>query len=92
MNLHKNERSKFAQFRCGVLPLRIETGRFVGVKPEDRLCHLCNNNTQENETPFLLDCSLYTCTSLREYWFKDVISNIPQNFWKQIDNSDKMKY
>ena len=37
-NLNRSERSILAQFRCGILPLRIETGRYVGEKPEERLC------------------------------------------------------
>ena len=35
LNLNRSERYIIAQFRCGVLPLRIETGRFVGEKPEE---------------------------------------------------------
>ncbi len=30
MNLSRTERSYLAQLRCGVLPIRIETGRFKG--------------------------------------------------------------
>jgi hypothetical protein len=30
LNLKKSERSILSQFRCSILPLRIETGRFVG--------------------------------------------------------------
>ena len=30
INLTRSEGSVMAQFRCGVLPLSIETGRFVG--------------------------------------------------------------
>ena len=30
INLAKNERSVLAQLRCGILPLRVETGRYVG--------------------------------------------------------------
>ena len=29
-----------AQFRCAVLPLKIETGRFLGLNVEDRLCQV----------------------------------------------------
>ncbi|MCG8049515.1 MAG: reverse transcriptase family protein, partial [Candidatus Thiodiazotropha endolucinida] len=90
MNLQRNERSILAQFRCGVLPLRIETGRFVGEKPEERLCRLCNCNTPEDETHFLLDCTLYT--SIRDQWFKDIIQRISDNSWIQMNNSDKIKF
>ena len=89
LNLLRNERSVLAQFRCGVLPLRIETGRFVGEKPEERLCRLCNYNSPEDEIHFLLDCTLYT--TLREQWFRDIIQRFPENTWTQMDNHEKMK-
>ena len=31
-NMTKLEKSHFAQFRCGILPLRVETGRYSGLK------------------------------------------------------------
>lgn len=37
LNLDKHERSVLAQFRCGIFPLRIETGRYVNESPEERL-------------------------------------------------------
>ena len=46
LNLTGKERSLMAQFRCGILPLRIETGRFVVESPED-------------EKHFLLNCPFY---------------------------------
>ena len=54
LNLQRKERSVLAQFRCGVLPLRIESGRFVAEKPDERLFRLCNENTPEDETHFCL--------------------------------------
>ena len=59
LNLNRAERSILAQFRCGVLPLRIETGRFVCEKPEERLCNFCDLRVPEDETHFLLHCSFY---------------------------------
>ncbi|KAK3102881.1 hypothetical protein FSP39_014619 [Pinctada imbricata] len=38
MNIPKSVRSTFSMFRCGILPLRIETGRFRGESPDERLC------------------------------------------------------
>ena len=40
LNICKAERSHLAQFRCAVLPLKIETGRFLGLNVEDRLCQV----------------------------------------------------
>jgi len=58
-HLSRRERSLLAQLRLGILPLRLETGRYKGEKEEDRICMLCNNNEIENETHFLFDCPLY---------------------------------
>ena len=59
MNLSRCERSGMAQFRCGVLSLRIETGRFVGEQVGDRLCRFCDLNLVEDEKHFLLVCPSY---------------------------------
>ena len=59
LNLKQTERSIIAQFRCGILPLQVETGRYVGEKPEEKLCKLPKDNSTENGTHFLLHCSHY---------------------------------
>ena len=69
LNLVKWERSILAQFRMGVLPLFIETGRYKNVrnaegtfrrlKPEERRCNLCLLNNIEDEGHFLLVCPIY---------------------------------
>ena len=35
-----------------ILPLRIETGRFVNEALDNRLCRLCNSNAVEEEIHF----------------------------------------
>jgi len=40
--LPPSHRSAFSKFRCGVAPIRIETGRFEGLPEERRLCPFCN--------------------------------------------------
>ena len=62
LNLPRNERSLLAQLRCGILPLRVETGRYVGETPEQRLCKLCNTGSVEDELHFVMNCSLYQDT------------------------------
>ena len=58
-SLSRSERSILAQFRCGILPLRIETGRYVGEKPEEGLCNVCQSGQIENELHFLFHCVRY---------------------------------
>ncbi len=56
--MSRYHRSTFAKFRCGILPLAIEVGRYRGVKVEERICPLCKNGV-ESETHFLLECNVY---------------------------------
>ena len=37
----------------------IEEGRFKGLEEKDRICHKCLLHKIENETHFILRCSLY---------------------------------
>ena len=52
------QRSTFAKFRCGILPLNLEIGRYRGIKVENRICPLCKNGV-ETEIHFLLECDTY---------------------------------
>ena len=52
MNINKYQRSMFAQFRCGILPLEIEVGRYRDIPLKERICQLCNNAV-EDEIHFL---------------------------------------
>ena len=58
MVLPLRHRAAFAKFRCGVAPLRIESGRFENIPLEERKCLFCN--VIESESHALLDCILYT--------------------------------
>ena len=53
------ERSLLAKFRCGILQLKIETGRLNQLKVEQQLCDFCNDNEIENEEYFLCLCDTY---------------------------------
>ena len=59
LKLNKQQRSILAQLRLGILPLYIETGRFINVKRENRICTLCEENEVEDELHFLFKCTLY---------------------------------
>ncbi len=41
-NLPKFQRSLISQLRLGILPIRIETGRFSGLSEADRICQVCD--------------------------------------------------
>lgn len=68
-------RAAFAKFRCGVAPLRIETGRYENIAFEDRKCNYCDNI--ETETHVLFECQLYE--DIRQDLFSKA-NNIDSNF------------
>ena len=53
------DRSILAKFRCGILQLHIETGRFNDTNLEDRVCSMCETNSIEDEFHFLCICPYY---------------------------------
>jgi len=77
--LPKYERSVYAQFRLGILPLRVETGRFSGVPLERRLCIFCNNEAIEDKIHFLCACPFYF--ELRQPLFRRV-AELDEAFWR----------
>ena len=68
-NIPIRYRSAFAKFRCGVAPLKIETGRYERLDLDKRLCFNCDNI--EDEKHVLLTCPLYE--DLRQSLFIDII-------------------
>ena len=61
LNLTKSERSITAQFRSGILPLHVETGRFGNNRKDlsERVCNICNSEQVEDETHFAFICPIY---------------------------------
>ena len=50
-------RAAFCKFRCGVAPIRIETGWYKHLSVDERWCPFCNN--VEDEGQVLFNCHLY---------------------------------
>ena len=55
LDISKYQRSVFAQFRCGILPLEIEVGRYQDISLPERTCQVCGQAV-EDEIHFLLTC------------------------------------
>ena len=69
-------RKNLAKLRCGNHSLFIESGRYLKLEIAACICKRCDR--VEDETHFLIECSLYTVT--RQKFYKDNIS---------IDNESK---
>ena len=84
-NIDKYERSLCTQLRCGILPLRLETGRYQNINVEMRTCQLCNNGDVEDEMHFLFACDKY---SGRRQQFYNVIND---REFDNMNNVDKLR-
>jgi len=85
---NRAHRSVFAQLRCGILPLKIETGRYTQIPIDFRLCIFCNSNVVEDEMHFLFDCDFYS-TIRSNFWPR--FRNLCDNF-DQISDVQKVKF
>ena len=56
--LPRNHRSALAKCRCGVAPLKIETGRYQSLPVNERICFHCDSIV-EDEIHVLMCCPLY---------------------------------
>ena len=94
--LSKPHRSIFAQFCCGILPLRLEigrrqrvrdepTGQTRSLKLEERVCSICSSGEVEDEYNFLLKCNVFSDIRV------DYISNIMRNNADFINFNLKLK-
>jgi len=83
--LTRGQRSALAKFRCGVAPLRIETGRFEGLARADRRCFSCTDRI-ESERHALLSCKMY------DHIRKDLFDKISQYVvdFHSLSKSDKL--
>ena len=60
---NREKRSLISQLRFGILPLRIETGRWYrGIDASQRVCEICKNGEIEDEVHFVIKCNAYIST------------------------------
>ena len=74
LSIPKHHQSAVAKFRCGVAPIRLETGRYENLPEKERKCFTCD--TVENEYHVICECPVYD--DLRKLLFSkacDVIQN-----------------
>ena len=84
MLLPQNHRSAFVKFRCGVAPIKIETGCYENLVVEESICPFCSN---EDEMHVILDCSVYNDLRIT---LLDKASDMYPGF-NDLTNSEKFK-
>ena len=82
----KYKRSLMAQMRLSILPIRLETGRFVCERLEERVCKLCELNRIEDEYHVLLECPCYN--EIRD----SCLNNIDKPTFTSLNNVMKQKF
>jgi hypothetical protein len=82
MGLSRGTVSIFAQLRSGVLPLKVEVGRYNATPLTNRTCELCKDESVEDEYHFLLKCKSYEVE--RENLFK-IINDRDNQFMAMTD-------
>ena len=87
LDLTKYQRSIFAQFRCGILPLEIEVGRYRDIALPNRICQVCHNAV-EDEIHFLLECDAYSMP--RDVLFSK--ANEIENDFSNLDEFEKFTF
>jgi len=86
-NLTSSERSILAQLRFGILPIKIETGRFVNIPAEERFCDFCKTLV-EDEWHFIYNCELYN--EERTMFFNSLLNLKPDFVY--FDEREQLKY
>ncbi len=88
LNTDKFEKSLLSQLRYGILPIRIETGRFTNESREERVCTLCTTNTIESVEHFLFECEAYDAQRLP---FVTKAQSVINN-WDELTQIECLKY
>ena len=57
--MDSQKRIAITKMRSGTNPLRIETGRWEGEQPWERVCSMCDKRVVEDESHFMLQCPAY---------------------------------
>jgi hypothetical protein len=78
--LTQGQTSALAKFRCGVAPIRLETGRYERLRLEERVCQLCDTGEIESELHVITKCNLYN----------DIRTELYNNVSTQIHNFQNM--
>ena len=85
---NRSHRSLLSQFRCGILPIKIETGRYTQIPIEYRLCILCEENVIEDENHFLFECNFYK--TIRNTYFQRFRENC--KYFDVMNYENRLRY
>ena len=59
VDMDRYDKPLLSQYRYGILPLELETGRYKGIDRVHRVCTLCNDESVEDQIHFTFNCAAY---------------------------------
>ena len=86
-SLPRNQRSILSKFLCGIMPLAVETGRYVKLDREIGFCKMCKGTCVEDEMHFLFSCS--ALQDAREESIETLVETIES--YSTLSNYEKTK-
>ena len=69
-----------------ILPLRVETGRYVNENINQRICTFCQQNEVENEIHFSFKCDLYKKER------QEFVNSLNYNNFNNLSDVHKLRY
>ena len=82
LKLSPNERALITKLRCCNSKIPVETGRWVNIPREERICHLCHNDFG-SEYHYIFECSFPNVVDIRKTHIPSYYTRYP-NFQKMI--------
>ena len=77
LNLKKSDRFIISKLRCSNIKFPVETGKWVGLSFEHRVCHLCNSNEIGNEYHYFFQCRNVKIAALRTKYIPEYYTKYP---------------
>ncbi len=74
--------------RCGVAPIRLETGRYEGLTEQELICPVCDIGEMESEIHVMIFCPLYN--DIRATLYES--SLLIDNDFNSYSNMDKFLF
>ena len=72
-------RKLICKLRCSNVKIPVETGRWVGVPRDQRVCHLCTDNSVGDEYHYLFRCTNDQVCTIRNKYIPAYYLNTPSN-------------
>ena len=87
---NRKQRGLIAKARMGILPIRIETGRYTGLPRNERVCTNCDDGVVEDKPHVLFHCPKYD--ERRTLFYNELLTNELAYNIKNSSDTELIKY